>query len=209
MGADQSSQARGRPYRSNKRDREGDIELALELLSDNDFNNLSHQRFPGVKGTPSWAKIGEYAVAEIKRELATARSEDELFDAVHHARSLAARLQARDHVKGARTTQELRLSIKTIASLATALGVMQKIRSGKMQPDHDIGAGATTLRQRWVRLGIADNPWIKTLMEQTVATVLAGNASPGIKAFFTRALTPWLPQDVEQKSGTKVEWDDF
>ena len=44
-------------------------------------------------------------------------------------------------------------------------------------------------------------------MEQTVATVLAGNASPGVKAIFARALTPWLPQQVEQKSETKVEWD--
>ena len=47
MGAEHSHQRQD--YRSNKRDREGDIEEALELLSNNDFNNLSNSHFPGVK----------------------------------------------------------------------------------------------------------------------------------------------------------------
>ena len=118
------------------------------MLSDNCFNNLSHQRFPGIKGAPSWAKIGEYVVQEIKRELAAARSDESVFDAADHAKTLAARLQTRDHVKGARATQELRNAIKTLASLATTLGAMQNVRSGKAPPNHDIGASATTIRSR-------------------------------------------------------------
>ena len=60
MGAQHSHDA---AYRNNKRGR-GDIEEALELLSDNNFSNLSHQRFPGVKGTLSWARLGEWSVQD-------------------------------------------------------------------------------------------------------------------------------------------------
>ena len=130
MGADHSRPQRA--YRSSKRDRGGDVELALEILADNDYSNLANARFPGIKGAPSWAKLGEYAASEIKQELATVRSDDELYDAVDHAKALASRLETRDRKKGARTTQELRLTIKTISSLASSLAGMAKIRSGKL-----------------------------------------------------------------------------
>jgi hypothetical protein len=208
MGADQSAPRR---YRSGKRVREerdtDHLERALELLEENDFSNLAHARFPKVKGALSWAKLGEYACDAIKRELVQARDGEDIHEAIEHARILESRLRARDGIKGARTTRDLREAIMNLAALTKALGEMAAIRSGTLAPNHDNGARATVIRQKWVRLGLGDSPFAKRLMEETVATVLAStSASGGVKALFNRAMATWLPSPAPTE-GTKVEWD--
>ena len=94
-----------------------------------------------------------------------------------------------------------------LAALTKALGEMAAIRSGTLAPNHDNGARATVIRQKWVRLGLGDSPFAKRLMEETVATVLAStSASGGVKALFNRAMATWLPSPAPTE-GTKVEWD--
>ena len=163
-----------------------------------------------MKGALSWAKLGEYAVEAIKTELHAIRSEEDLREAAHHARTLASRLHTRDGVRGARTTRELRDSIGLVASLTKVLTEMERIRSGELRPNHDNGANAQTVRQRWVRLGLGDNPWIKRMVEQTVANVLAsGGTSAGVKSLFTRAAATWLPPPtLSAEDGERVEWSD-
>ena len=207
MGADQSAPRR---YRSGKRVREerdtDHLERALELLEENDFSSLAHARFPKVKGALSWAKLGEYACDAIKRELVQARDGEDVHEAIEHARILESRLRARDSIKGARTTRELREAIMNLAALTKALGEMAAIRSGTLAPNHDNGARATVIRQKWVRLGLGDSPYVKKLMEETVATVLASNTNGGVKSLFNRAMATWLPSPAPTE-GTKVEWD--
>ena len=217
MGAEQSSGrgaprrrgTKGRVYRSGKRAREDDethLERALELLEENGYNSLAHTRFPQIKGPVSWAFLGAYACGAIKRELAQARDGEDFHEVLEHARILESRLRARDSIKGARTTRELRETIINLAVLTKGLGEMVAIRKGKLAPNHDNGARATVIKQKWVRLGLGDSPFVKKLMEETVATVLAGNASGGIKALFNRAMATWLPSPAPTE-GTKVEWD--
>jgi hypothetical protein len=207
MGADQSAPRR---YRSAKRPREerdtDPLERALELLEENDFSSLAHARFPKVKGALSWAKLGEYACDAIKRELVQARDGEDVDEAIEHARILESRLRARDGIKGARTTRELRDAIMNLAALTKALGEMAAIRSGTLAPNHDNGARSTVIRQKWVRLGLGDSPFAKRLMEETVATVLASNTNGGVKSLFNRAMATWLPSPSPTE-GTKVEWD--
>ena len=229
MGQEQSAPApHPRPTRAQKGQRDGKreryrsgtkrardvdssppLEHALELLEANDFSSISHAHFPQVKGALSWAKLGDYVVETIKKELHTIRSEEDLREAAHHARTLASRLHTRDGVRGARTTRELRDSIGLVASLTKVLMEMERIRSGELQPNHDNGANAQTVRQRWVRLGLGDNPWIKRMVEQTVANVLASGASAGVKSLFTRAAATWLPPPtLSPEDGEQVEWSD-
>ena len=213
MGAEQSSamhtKTRRREYRSGKRAREesGDaaLEGALELLENNDFTNMAHTSFPQIKGPISWAKVGEFACKEVKRNLADLHSEDDLRDVASHATVLLSRLQARDNVKGARTTRDLRDTIMQIASVTKALTEVQRIFTGSLSPSSESASRATMIRQLWARLGIKDNLWVKGLMEHTVGTVLASNASPGIKAAFNRLLLAWHPPPPTE--GTKVQWD--
>ena len=93
-----------------------------------------------------------------------------------------------------------------LATLTQALGQMAAVRSGTLAPNHDNGARATVIRQKWVRLGLGDSPFVKKLMEETVATVLASSASGGVKALFNRAMATWLPPPAPT-DGTTVEWD--
>ena len=207
MGADQSAPRR---YRSEKRPREerdtDHLERALELLEENGYNSLAHTRFPPIKAPVSWASLGTYACDAIKRELVQARDGEDVDEAIEHARILESRLRARDGIKGARTTRELRDAIMNLAALTKALGEMAAIRSGTLAPNHDNGARSTVIRQKWVRLGLGDSPFAKRLMEETVATVLASNTNGGVKSLFNRAMATWLPSPAPT-DGTKVEWD--
>ena len=207
MGAEQSSGARR--YRGSKRarDERDALERALDLLEENGYSSLAHTRFPEIKGPVSWASLAAYACDAIKRELALARNVDDLQEAIEHARILESRLQRRDGVKGARTTLPLRDTITTLTTLTNSLGEMAAIRSGTLQPNHDNASRATVIRQRVLKLKLGDTPWIKRLMEETVASVLASGASAGVKALFTRAMSRWLPSPAPSSEGTKVEWD--
>jgi hypothetical protein len=217
MGAEQSSgrhaAPRRRTYRSGgKRAREESetqhLESVLDILETNDFSTIAHTRFPKVKGTLSWAKLGEYACDAIKRELAAVRDESDLQEAMEHAKALQSRLRVRDNVKGARTTNQLRDAINNLAALTQALFEMIRIRSGALKPDHDNGARATVIKQKWVRLSLGDSPWAKRLMEETVAFVLASNASGGVKSLFNKAVASWLPSPAPSAmDGEKVIWD--
>lgn len=216
MGAEQSHPHKHMPsskhrtyrYRGAKRPRNNDtLERALELLESNDFSSIANATFPRIKRPLSWAKLGEFACESLKGELSTLRSEDDLADAVHHANSLEDRLKARDAVRGARTTQELRSTILLLSSVATTLAEMHRIRIGKLEPTYDTAGRASVLRQKWGKLGLADNSFVKTLFEQVVATVLAGDSPTGLKAFYTRALSSWLPPPPSPSDGTTVEWD--
>ena len=208
MGAEQSTPQR-REYRSGKRRREEDsyeaFERALDLLSETDFANIAHASFPQIRGPVSWAKLGEFVCHEIKRSLAALHTEDDLRDAASHATVLFSRLQARDSVKGARTTRELRDTIMQIAAVMKALTEAHRIYSGSLTPNFESASRISTVRQLWARLGIKDNPWVKGLMEQVVAGVLASDATPGVKAAFNRLLLAWLPPPPS--SGTRVQWD--
>ena len=212
MGAEQSStkHTRRREYRSGKRSREEDgeeaLESALDLLENNDFTHIAHTPFPLIKGPVSWAKVAEFACNKIKIDLAGLRSEGDLRDAASHATVLLSRLEARDAVKGARTTRELRDTIMQLASITKALTEVGRIHSGSLSPNFETASRASTIRQLWARLGIKDNAWVKELMEHTVATVLASTATPGVKAAFTRLLLAWQPPPPSN-GGTKVQWD--
>ena len=211
MGAEQSStkHTRRREYRSGKRGREeGEeaLERALDLLENNEFTHIAHTPFPLIKGPVSWAKVAEFACNKIKTDLAGLRSEGDLRDAASHATVLLSRLEARDAVKGARTTRELRDTIMQIAALDRSLTEVQRIYAGSLAPNFENASRASTIRQLWARLGVKDNPWVKVLMEHTVATVLASVATPGVKAAFTRLLLAWQPPPPSN-AGTKVQWD--
>ena len=221
MGADQSADRRNErtnckrnanKYRSSaKRARDDDgLDRALELLETNDFSNLAHARFPSVvKGPLSWAKLGEYACNQIKRELANLHSEEELLEIAHAANVLQSRHHKRDTIKGARTTKELRDCIMKIASLLASLEEISGVRSGETTPTFEIASRATTLRQLYARLQIRDSQFIKTMVEQAVARVLASSsASPGLKSAFNRLLLHWLPPPPKTSSGgTKISFD--
>ena len=212
MGAEQSSTKHTRrrvEYRSGKRGREeGEeaLERALDLLENNDFTHIAHTPFSLIKGPVSWAKVAEFACNKIKIDLAGLRSDGDLRDVASHATILLSRLEARDGVKGARTTRELRDTIMQIATLTRALTEVRHIHSGSLSPNFEPASRASTIRQLWVRLGIKDNVWVKELMEHTVATVLASTATPGVKASFTRLLLAWQPPPPSN-AGTKVQWD--
>ena len=212
MGAEQSSDkhTRRREYRSGKRSREEDgeeaLERALDLLENNDFTHIAHTPFPQIRGPVSWAKVAEFACNKIKIDLAGLRSEGDLRDVESHATILLSRLEARDGVKGARTTRELRDTIMQIAALARSLTEVQRIYAGSLAPNFDNASRASTIRQLWARLGIKENTWVRELMEHTVATVLASTATPGVKAAFTRLLLAWQPPPPSN-AGTKVQWD--
>ena len=167
---------------------------------------MSHTSFPQIRGPISWAKVGEFACNKIKINLAALRSEDDLCDVANHATILVSRLQARDSVKGARTTRELRDMILQIASLTKALTEVKRIHSGSLSPNFENASRASNIRQLWARLGIKDNLFVEELMEHTVATILASNATPGMKAAFTRLLLVWQPPPPSTE-GTKVQWD--
>ena len=208
MGADQSTPQK--QYRSGKRPREDDrsLERALQLMESQDYNSIASARFPQIKGPVSWAKLGEYACQALKREIGSLDSDSDLDEAVHHARTLEARLKARDDVRGARTTRELRDEILSISSLAKLLGELQSVRMERVPPDHDSGARATVVRQRWSKVVGAPTPWVKQLMEQAVSNVLASNASPGIKSLYTKALATFLrPPASTSARGEQVLWD--
>jgi hypothetical protein len=200
---------RRREYRSGKRGREEDgdeaLDRALDLLEGTDFTHIAHTPFPQIRGPVSWAKIGDFACDKIKQNLATIRSEDDLRDVASHAIILFSRLQSRDNVKGARITRELRDTVMQIVSLTKSLTEVQRIYVGSLPPSFENASRATMIRQLWARLHIKDSLWLTGLMENTVATVLASNASPGIKAAFNRLLMAWLPPPPS--AGTKVQWD--
>ena len=213
MGAEQSSTKHTRrrvEYRSGKRGREGDgeeaLERALDLLENNDFTHIAHTPFPQIRGPVSWAKVAEFACNKIKIDLAGLRSEGDLRDVASHATILLSRLEARDGVKGARTTRELRDTIMQIATLTRALTEVGRIHSGSLSANFETASRASTIRQLWARLGVKDNPWVKGLIEHTVAQVLTSNATPGVKAAFTRLLLAWQPPPPSN-AGTKVQWD--
>ena len=211
MGAEQSStkHTRRREYRSGKRGREeGEepLERALDLLENNDFTHIAHTPFPQVRGPVSWARVAVFACNKLKIDLAGLRSEGDLRNAASHATVLLSRLEARDAVKGARTTRELRDTILQLASLTNTLTEVRRIFAGALAPNFENASRASTIRQLWVRLNIKDNPWVKEQMEHTVATVLASNATAGIKAAFTRLLLAWQPPP-KSTEGTKVQWD--
>ena len=180
--------------------------MALELM-ENNTPSLSRARFPAIKGPLSWARLGDFVCDAIRTQLSEAQNEDDIALAASHARVLQGRLQARDRIKGARTTRDLRDTINATVALTAGLLEMVRIRSGDLRPDHDNGARAGVIRQRWVRLKLGTSPFVKQLMEQTVARVLAGSASAGVKALFNRALTHWLPPPPAPVDGTTVEWD--
>ena len=210
MGAEQSStkHTRRREYRSGKRGREeGEaLERALDLLENNDFTLIAHAPFPQIRGPVSWAKVAEFTCKTLKIDLSGLRSEEDLREVASHATILLSRLEARDAVKGARTTRELRDAIMQLASITRALTEVRRIHSGSLSPNFETASRVSTIRQLWARLGIKDNAWVKELMEHTVATVLASTATPGVKAAFTRLLLAWQPPPPSN-GGTKVQWD--
>ena len=198
MGAEQSSERQTRQYRSSAggkrgRDEDGEeaLDRALDLLVTNDFANIAHTPFPQIKGPVSWAKVGEFASNKIKADLARLRSEGDLRAAASHSTVLLSRLEARDAVKGARTTRELRDTILQLASLTNSLTEMRRVQSGRLSPNFETASRASAVRQLWSRLGIKENQWVRDLMERTVATVLASDSPPGVKAAFTRLLLAW------------------
>ena len=211
MGAEQSAPQRTpKTYRGAKRPREDDraLERALELMASVDFHNIANARFAEIRGPVSWAKLGDFVCHALKREFAATETSAELTDAVHYARALEARLRARDGVKGARTTRELRDAIASIGALAKLLGELQSVRSEKVTPDHDSGARATVLRQQWSKVVGAPTPWLKRLMEETVAQVLASDATPGVKSLYTKALATFLPPPAPTSPrGEQILWD--
>ena len=209
MGAEQSSNQQKREYRGGKRGREEDgaLERALDLLENNDFTHIAHTPFPQIRGPVSWAKVAEFACRRLKTDLVGLRSRDDLRDVASHATILLSRLEARDAVKGARTTRELRDTILQIASLTRALTEVARVHSGSLSPNFEAASRASAVRQLWSRLGIKDNLWVKGLMEHTVAGVLASSATPGVKAAFTRLLLAWQPPPLPSTEGTKVQWD--
>ena len=83
---------------------------------------------------------------------------------------------------------------------------MVAIQSGVLEPNYDNAGRATVIRRKVVKLGLGDTPWIKRVMEETVAAVLVSNASGGVKAFFNRAMVSFLPTPPPTE-GTQVEWD--
>lgn len=214
MGAEHSSpkHARRRTYRNSKRARVEDadeaLDRALDVMGGNDFSNIANTTFPQIRGPVSWAKLGEYSCNQIIRNLGATRSFEELRNVAESAEILSKRLQARDNVKGARTTQELRNQINLIAGLSAALMEVAQLQAGARAPTFEIASRATTIRQRWSRLKIDDNPFVLQLMEHAVARVLASNASAGIKAAFNRLLLHWLPPPPPTtSSGTRIQFD--
>ena len=234
MGADQSapaaSQSRraqkgkgkgcGEVYRSDgkKRVREESfeddaLEEALDLMSDNDFQNLANKRARHIKGTLSWARLADGASRTIADQLLTLRSEDDLRRAVDHARELHARLQERTGIPHARVTKDQREKINLLHGIATTLSELWEVKSGSLKPDYDTAGRASTLRQRYRLLGSDHQPYIQKLMEQAVSKVLSASSSGATKAVYNRAMSTWLPSPPPStpsspSSGTKVEWDD-
>ncbi len=177
------------------------------MMQSNDFSGIAHSRFPHLSGPVSWAKLGEFACAQLKHAFAAVRDDSDLKDAVAHANTLAARLQARDRVKGARTTRELREAIMSLSSLASLLDELSDIRSGRKQPTHDSGARATVIRQRWSKAVGVPTPWVKRLVEEAVSHVLASGASAGIKSLYTKAQATFLPPPPSSPRGEQMTWD--
>ena len=225
MGADQSAPAasrrarKGDVYRSDskgKRVREEEsfeneegLEEALDLMSDNDFQNLANKRARHIKGTLSWARLADGASRTIADQFLTLRTDDDLRRAVDHARELHARLQERTGIPHARVTKDQRERINLLHAIAIALSELIRVRSGSLKPDYDTAGRASTLRQRYRQLGGSEQPFVRQLMEQVVSKVLATSTSGAVKAVYNRALSHWLPSlPVPASSGgTQVQWD--
>ena len=180
------------------------LEEALALLSHNDFQNLARRRATHVRGKLSWTRLAEGAARGIGSELAAARTDGEVDEAVERAEELRARLEARDALPGVRITAQTRHAVGQVARAARALDELRRVADGTLRPDHDTAARAGALRVRMRALGGEGSA--RRLVEAAAAAVLGSGASEGVKVGYTRALAAWLPP--EERAGSAVEWDD-
>ena len=189
------------------------LEEALDLMSDNDFQNLANKRTHHIKGTISWARLADGASRTIADQFLTLRTDDDLRRAVEHARELHARLQERTGIPHARVTKDQRDKINLLHSITTTLAEITRVKGGSLKPDYDTAGRASMLRQRYRLLGGGDQqPFIQKLMEHAVSKVLTTSSSAAVKSVYNKGLSTWLPSPPPSvpsspSSGTKVEWD--
>ena len=203
------SDGKGKRVREESFEDEDALEEALDLMSDNDFQNLAHKRARHIKGTLSWARLADGASRTVADQFLTLRTDDDLRRAVEHAQELYARLQERTGIPHARVTKDQREKINLLYAIATALSELVRVKSGNLKPDYDTAGRASTLRQRYRQLGGGEQPFVRQLMEQVVSKVLATSTSGAVKAVYNRALSHWLPTPPVPASseGTQVQWD--
>ena len=197
---------------SEKREREDTpstaLEEALSLLHVNDSTLLSKTRPRFIRGSVTWARLGDMAATEVAQNLLSVQSTAALDRAVDHAQELGNALGARDAVPGARVTTALRHQITLLVGLTKGLDEVSRIREGKLKPNFENAGRANMLRQRWLRIGGGENVWVSQSIEQATAKVLASSTTAGVKSLWTRALSSWLPQvHLPSTGATRVQWD--
>ena len=136
------SDGKGKRVREESFEDEDALEEALDLMSDNDFQNLAHKRTRHIKGTLSWARLADGASRTVADQFLTLRTDDDLRRAVEHAQELYARLQERTGIPHARVTKDQREKINLLHGTATALSELVRVKSGNLKPDYDTAGRA-------------------------------------------------------------------
>ena len=221
-----SSSKRSRPARHHS---DAATDEALDLMEINDFSTLNKRRAQHIKGVLSWAKLAEVATNGVLRELLSCSSDDDLHKAAQRATELRARLDVRDSVRGARTTNDARHQIHLVESVANTMRELKAVRDNKTTASYDTANRLLALRSKWSRLlpndpmVDRDNAFVRSLVQNASASVLgAGSVSDGVKALYAKAVTQWTPSPPAGQSrshspsdqsshsesgGTRISWD--
>jgi hypothetical protein len=159
----------------------------------------------------TWAHLADLVIRALKKDMCAVEDDEALSEAIERAKQLHARLEARDADKGSRVTKDAREGILLLSSIASMLNELRRVRDSEMPPSYETAGRATSLRQRWNRVG-DPTAFIRTLMEACVARVLTSAASDGVKAIYTRALTHWQTKPTSSQAssddGERVTWND-
>jgi len=181
------------------------VEEALELLRINDYRELLRAKSKYMKtGQLTWARVAGAAVDALAKDLLRGDVERAL-DAAEDARELAERLRERDRDPSARVTAQLRSRIGQLVGVGKCIEGAVAMRDGAA-PDFDSLGLLLSLRTRWYALrrehaSELDADWVRALAQQASGKVLShADASQGLKAMATRAVSAWTPQDEEAPS---------
>jgi hypothetical protein len=186
------------------------LDEALEMMGgEQTLDAVARKKAKHIKGAITWARLADGVANALTSDVLGLRTEDALREAVERASLLHARLEERDGSKQGRVTHATREAIGLVTGVARVLGELRAVRDGKVTADYETAGRAASLRQRWNRIGGESNGFVRRLMEECVAHVLASDSQSGaVRAVYTRALTQWqAPTPPLASDGEQLTWD--
>ena len=184
------------------------VDDGLELLRQNDYETLRRATTSVVRGQPTWAKVAEAVVEQLKMPLLSGPV-GEALEAAERARTLAERLRARDAHPSARVTTTLRSRIGALERLALCVEAAVRLKEGAAADEADVGR-LIALRQRWTALRREqdEDAWVRSLALAAAGAVLASD-DVGLQAMATRAVVRWADSgDGANSDGSETETEE-